>query len=380
MPSMLTISLHCQLLNKINEIGKSSKWACLDLEILQDVDNDSDAPSNGASISSLSSNTDTDTTDDLDLSDMEFQLHKDLQHELNGLCHEILTICMLEPGHLVKKSQQLHSLDDFGTTNLRLFCKKLHVDPSTFHALLMMIKDHPIFYNNSNIPQASPNVQLAIFLNHISHYGNAPSPEDLMQWAGGSAGWIKKCTNHVMVAVLTLHDMAIHLLTEDEKEDVKAWVEGETCPEWRDGFLLVDSTKFPVFQRPGLHGDAWFDKNKDYSLDCQVHSAFNCCFSLLINMTAGHDSELTDLHRLLCWSHQQCSWLSLGCSQVLTHSWNMIPYSLWESGCGLIQPTHPKLGVLPCTRSLLGVGLHWIKGHTTTMSRRYGGIHDTSPY
>jgi hypothetical protein len=78
-PSMLTILLHRQLLNEINE---SSKQAHLDLKIqeltykiLQDVDNNLDAPSDSTSISSLSSlssDTNTDSTDDLDLSDMEF--------------------------------------------------------------------------------------------------------------------------------------------------------------------------------------------------------------------------------------------------------------------------------------------------------------------
>lgn len=159
---------------------------------------------------------------------------------------------MLEPGHPVKKSQQIHLLDDFGTNNPRLFHKKLRVEPSTFCEILAMIENHPIFFNKSNIPQAPATVQLAIFLNRIGHYGNAASPEDLAQWAGGSAGWIEKCTNRVMVAVLSLHDEVIHLPTTEEKEDAKAWVEGETCPEWRDGFLLVDGTKFPVFQRPGL--------------------------------------------------------------------------------------------------------------------------------
>jgi len=28
----------------------------------------------------------------------------------------------------------------------------------------------------------------------------------------------------------------VNLLTTDKKEDVKAWVEGKTCPEWRMGF------------------------------------------------------------------------------------------------------------------------------------------------
>jgi hypothetical protein len=75
------------------------------------------------------------------------------QHELDGLRHEILTTRMLEPGHPVKKSQQLHLLDDFGTNNLHLFHKKLCVDPGTFQSLLAMIEDHPIFYNNSNGPR-----------------------------------------------------------------------------------------------------------------------------------------------------------------------------------------------------------------------------------
>ena len=33
---------------------------------------------------------------------------------------------------------------------------------------------------------------------------------------------------------------------------------------------LADGTKFVLFQKPGLHGEAWFDKNKNYSIDCQV--------------------------------------------------------------------------------------------------------------
>jgi hypothetical protein len=74
-----------------------------------------------------------------------------------------------------------------------------------------------------------------------------------------------------MVALLSLHDTAIRYPTPEEKEKTKDYVEEQTCPEWRDGWMMGDGTKFPLFQRPGLHGDAWFDKNKDYSLDGQVH-------------------------------------------------------------------------------------------------------------
>ena len=58
-------------------------------------------------------------------------------------------------------------------------------------------------------------------------------------------------------------------------EEEKEYVEEVTCPEWRNGFLLVDGTKFTLFQKLGLHGKVWFNKNKNYSIDCQVYSNFS---------------------------------------------------------------------------------------------------------
>jgi len=51
---------------------------------------------------------------------------------------------------------------------------------------------------------------------------------------------------------------------------MKAWVMAQVCPEWSDGYMMVDGTKFLLFQRLGLHSDTWFDKSQTYSLDCQV--------------------------------------------------------------------------------------------------------------
>ena len=89
-----------------------------------------------------------------------------------------------------------------------------------------------------------------------------------------SPGTVANGMNHVMLALLSLHDESIHLPTAKEKESAKAWVAAQVCPEWGGGHLMVDGTKFSLFQRPGLHGDAWFDKNRSYSLDCQVCITF----------------------------------------------------------------------------------------------------------
>jgi hypothetical protein len=77
-------------------------------------------------------------------------------------------------------------------------------------------------------------------------------------------------TNRCLIAFLALHDKAVMMPPEEERKRAKEYMETVTCPEWRNRFLLVDGTKFALSQKPGLHGEAWFDKNKNYSIDCQV--------------------------------------------------------------------------------------------------------------
>lgn len=107
----------------------------------------------------------------------------------------------------------------------------------------------------------------------MGHYGNGSSHLNIANWASVSVGLVHKATIWVMTALVSLHDQAIHLPTTEEKEASNAWVEANCCPELRGGFLTVDGTKSPLFQCPGLHGDTWYDKNKDYSADCQVCTA-----------------------------------------------------------------------------------------------------------
>jgi len=183
--------------------------------------------------------------------------------------------------HRIKLSQapQLHLLSEWALHAPEKFRRKLRVSPDVFDALVNRIKEHPIFYNNSNNPQLPIPIQLAIFLNAIGHYGNAATREDLADWAGVSIGTIYNCWKRVMIAILQHHDDAIHydpLDREDqnERERAKQWVEERTCREWRNGFLCVDGTPFNLYQKPGWHGEGFFDKNSNYSLSAQVCSHF----------------------------------------------------------------------------------------------------------
>jgi hypothetical protein len=218
--------------------------------------------SSAASIGSMVSTT--------SITDFELDYYQNWQRRYRELMNDISTTRVLLRAPPVPKSSQLHLLDHWRLHSPDRFRRKLRVEPETFDALVELIINNPVFQNDSNCPQFPAHLQLCIFLFRAGHYGNASSPEDTAQWAGMSVGGVEKCTDRVVVALLSHHDNAIHFPEAGEKEDAKDYVEEHTCREWRHGFLLADGTKFAFFQRPGLHGDAWFDKDGEYSIDCQV--------------------------------------------------------------------------------------------------------------
>jgi hypothetical protein len=203
-------------------------------------------------------------------SDLEEEFYLDWRRRYGELLHHLLTSRILFEAPPVPKSSQLHLLEHWREESPDHFRRKLRVDPETFDGLVALIEDNPIFSNNSNCPQLPVPLQLSVFLFRAGHYGNAASPEDMAQWAGISVGSVERCTDCVIVSLVSLHDEAIHFPGADDKERAKAFVEAQTCLEWWDSYLVVDGTKIPLFQRPGLHGDTWFDKDGEYSIDCQV--------------------------------------------------------------------------------------------------------------
>ncbi|KAH7917754.1 hypothetical protein BV22DRAFT_989561, partial [Leucogyrophana mollusca] len=117
--------------------------------------------------------------------------------------------------------------------------------------------------------------QVAVFLYAAGHYGNASTTEDVAEWASVSVGMVYNCFRRVMIAILHLHDQYIHWDRNDprnvaEMEKAKDYCEQRTCPEWRGGYLCVNGTPFNLFQKPGWHGEVFFDRKSKYSLTAQV--------------------------------------------------------------------------------------------------------------
>lgn len=253
---------------------------------LDDIDrrssNNSDSSGTSDTSSTSSSSSSSSSSSDSSGSDVSMASADDISDDDDdevyasrlGADSELLQLIfstrVLNP-HAVAKASQLHLvLVEFKMDDPKRFRRNLRVSPETFDELVSRIAGHPIFSNNSHHPQTPPYIQLAIVLFRFGHDGNAASVESIAQWAGVSAGLVVKCTQRVIVAFLSLHDSVIRWPTEAEKDEAKAWVESASCEDWAGGFCMVDGTLVPLFEKPGHHGEVYFDRKSNYSLNIQV--------------------------------------------------------------------------------------------------------------
>jgi hypothetical protein len=169
-------------------------------------------------------------------------------------------------------AQMPHILDVFKVERPDYFREILRVTPHTFEKLCEKIRHDPIFFNNSNNAQIPVEEQLAITLYRFGHDGNAASQASVGRWAGAGKGSPARHTKRVMTAILRQSFMneAVRLPTAEEKRKAKAWVEAHSCRAWKHGWIFVDGTLVPLFDRPNWYGESYFDRKCNYSLNVQV--------------------------------------------------------------------------------------------------------------
>jgi hypothetical protein len=207
----------------------------------------------------------SDSTDDLVPGDF---FHR--QHEFALRCIDLIqSMRVLFPKEKVPKLSQLGLvLESYRTSHPKRFQRNLRVQSETFDALVTKIEDDPIFHSNSYKQQLPVKFQLAITLYRFGHFGNAASVEGIAQWAGCSVGLVVSCTRRVIMALTRLHDEAFRILPT-HIADAKAFV-ARVCYAWRHGWCMADGTLIPLSDKPGYHGEAYFDCKSNYSLNIMV--------------------------------------------------------------------------------------------------------------
>lgn len=208
--------------------------------------------------------------DSLNTEDDEDALHMKQLAAIKKRIHYLETTRVLRPNKVHKLSQLCLVLISYKKDDPKRFRRNLRILPETFDALLAKVEWLPIFLSDGPHDQMPVAEQLAITLFRFGHFGNSASVESVAQWAGCSAGMVVNATRRVMEAFLSFHDEVIHYPSAADKEAAKEWVEAASCAAWRDGWIFVDGTLIPLADKPGFHGEAYFDRKSNYSFNVQV--------------------------------------------------------------------------------------------------------------
>ncbi|KDN33174.1 hypothetical protein RSAG8_13737, partial [Rhizoctonia solani AG-8 WAC10335] len=169
----------------------------------------------------------------------------------------------------------------------------VRVTPTTFQQVLLEIQGNPIFSNNSHHAQAPVEDQLAIALYRLGRFGNAASMDDVAFLAAVGHGTTMLYTRRIITALMDVHGRWIRPLTAQEREEEREWVlERVGCPEFAPGIYHYDGTCSELWQKPGLNGDAYFNRGMYYGLNIQI----GCVGSNLriIDYCVGHTGAAHD--------------------------------------------------------------------------------------
>ncbi|OCH84643.1 hypothetical protein OBBRIDRAFT_741246, partial [Obba rivulosa] len=196
----------------------------------------------------------------------------------------------------IPRAPRWHQLDILGhyhEHNAKEFRRIVRVSPQVFDTLHAMLEPHPVFHNNSHRAQTPVNIQLAIFLKWAGHYGNGVSIADIAEWAGVSTGTVTNCTRRVVVAVLDHHDEAVCWPNVEQQISAKRFSAERTgCAVWSGGFLAVDGTAIKLYQKPGLYGERFYNKDSIYAISLQVVILVDSL--LIVDYSVGHVGSVHD--------------------------------------------------------------------------------------
>lgn len=149
------------------------------------------------------------------------------------------------------------------------FIQEVRVCKRTFACILAWLEVDPIFQNNSLNKQRPVWVQLACALHRLGHNGTGASLGMTARAMGISYGTVVLYTQRVIIAT---NNMSSQFLTWPDATERRSLA---LLSHERFGFtgcigLSTDGTHIPLYQRPGLDGETYFNRKKCYSLNVML--------------------------------------------------------------------------------------------------------------
>ncbi|PLW51107.1 hypothetical protein PCASD_02455 [Puccinia coronata f. sp. avenae] len=164
------------------------------------------------------------------------------------------------------------------------FCQSARTTKEGLIHVLSNIYEHPVFFSHGWKPQLPVPHQLALTLERLATYGNGASIGRLSWNLSVGRGTVVKVTRRVLTALLDLGKRYVTWPDKNRRKEISKVMQLEGF----NGCVgFVEGTTFPLFQRPGMDGEVFFDRKKQYSINAQIAPAayvhenteFNYCLA-----------------------------------------------------------------------------------------------------
>lgn len=147
------------------------------------------------------------------------------------------------------------------------FRQAMQTSREGFKALANLIWGHPIFFSSGHTPQPQLDHQLAITLERLGSNGNGASVGWFSCNYKVSRGAVINCTRRVITAILDQGGHCLQWPGSSRRKGISSVLAQEGFPSCV-GF--VDGTTIPLYQRPGIDGEVFFDRKHRYSINAQI--------------------------------------------------------------------------------------------------------------
>lgn len=157
------------------------------------------------------------------------------------------------------------------------FRQSVRMSKESFQDLVLRIKTHPIFHNNSNCPQRPVHIhttyiqvwlQLMVTLERMGLDGNGASVGRIARGAGIGNGSVTLYVRRVMEALLALENEMIKWPNEIAQLESSAAFEESYGLQGCVG--IVDGTHVHMMQRPAVDGECYWTRKCRYSLNATI--------------------------------------------------------------------------------------------------------------
>ncbi|EFP79524.2 uncharacterized protein PGTG_05845 [Puccinia graminis f. sp. tritici CRL 75-36-700-3] len=141
------------------------------------------------------------------------------------------------------------------------FKQAVRTTKAGFTWLLSQVNLNPIFHSNSFRPQLPIPHQLAPTLKRLGSNGNGASVGQFSRNLGVGRGTVVKASRRVIRAINNLSEK---YLTWPDKVRRKEISDVMKCEGFKGCVGFVDGTTIPLYQRPSIDGEVFFDRKKRY--------------------------------------------------------------------------------------------------------------------